>query len=88
MKKIDHGGPAYPCEQGETQDGTWNQTFEPGMTLRQWYAGKALAFLGDSNSTGEVAEVAFYAFKVADAMIAHERREREEQEKANATPDA
>ena len=36
------GGPAFPCEQHECQDNTWNQTFNPGMSLRDWFAGMAL----------------------------------------------
>jgi len=38
MSKKTDGGPAFPGEQGHTPSGTWNQTFEPGLTLRQWYA--------------------------------------------------
>ncbi len=36
------GGPAFPGEQGHTPDGKWNQTWEPGMSLRDWFAGQAL----------------------------------------------
>lgn len=32
------GGPAFPSEQHETNDNNWNQTFEPGMTLRDYFA--------------------------------------------------
>jgi hypothetical protein len=39
----DKTGSAFPSQQGECQDGTWNQTFDPGMTLRDWFAGQALA---------------------------------------------
>ena len=90
MTTIDNGGTAFPCEQSETQDGRWNMTFDPGMTLRQWYAGMALqGRLSGPEAQGETIDhsvmISFYA---ADAMIAHERREREEQEKANATPAA
>jgi hypothetical protein len=35
---IDDGGCAFPAEQHETQDGRWNQTFDPGMTLRDYAA--------------------------------------------------
>ena len=43
---INDGGPAFPCEEqirykGEVCD---TKTF-PGMTLRDWFAGKALAGL-------------------------------------------
>jgi hypothetical protein len=30
------GGPAFPSEQGHCPDGTWNQTFDPGMSLRDY----------------------------------------------------
>ncbi len=37
--KVDGmGGPAFPSEQHECQDGTWNQTFDPGMSTRQFAA--------------------------------------------------
>lgn len=29
-------GPAFPTEQGSAPDGTWNQTYDPGITLRQY----------------------------------------------------
>lgn len=32
---------AFPCEQHETSEGNWNQTFEPGMTLRDYFAAHA-----------------------------------------------
>lgn len=38
----DTSGPAFPGEQGTAPDGTWNQTWSPGMTLRQYYAGQAM----------------------------------------------
>lgn len=37
------GGPAFPSEQGHTPEGTWNQTIERGMSLRDYFAGQALA---------------------------------------------
>jgi hypothetical protein len=40
--KIDDGGPAFPGEQGYTPQG-WNQTFEQGMSLQDYYIGQALA---------------------------------------------
>lgn len=41
MNKQD-GGPAFPAEQHETQNGEWNQTFEPGLSLRDYFAAAAL----------------------------------------------
>lgn len=37
-KHDDGGGSAYPSEQGHIPDGTWNQTYEPGMSVRQYAA--------------------------------------------------
>lgn len=34
---IYDGGPAFPSEQGQTSQG-WNQTFTPGMCLRDYFA--------------------------------------------------
>jgi hypothetical protein len=39
---IKDGGPAFPCEQGREPCGTWNQTFDSGMTLRDYFAAKAM----------------------------------------------
>jgi hypothetical protein len=38
---VKDGGPAFPCEQGHGPDGTWNQTFDSGMTLRDYFARQA-----------------------------------------------
>lgn len=32
---------AFPAEQHETQDGNWNQTFDPGMTMHDYFAAHA-----------------------------------------------
>lgn len=34
--------PAYPCEQGTDPNGNWNQTFEPGLSKREYIAALAL----------------------------------------------
>jgi len=39
----DNSGPAFPGEQGHTPGGTWNQTWSPGMTLREHYIGQQTA---------------------------------------------
>ena len=78
MAKED-GGSAFPSEQPECQDNTWNQTFDPGMSLRDWFAGQALvsvlSALGDmkigrDNPAGQQRAVAMVAYDIADAMIA------------------
>lgn len=82
MKGKD-GGPAFPSEQGECADATWNQTYHPGMSLRDWFAATidipiAVVLDGlDKNigpsTTYTVGEVATYRAKLryceADAML-------------------
>lgn len=35
------GGPAFPSEQGHTLEYGWNQSWEPGMFLRDYFAAHA-----------------------------------------------
>ena len=71
----DEGGPAFPFKDWHT-DGDGTQDF-PGMSLRDWFAGQALAglmarkdFLPDTIPRDEYMEaVASVAFGVADAML-------------------
>jgi len=70
---TDNGGPAFPSEQGFDPDGKWNQSYDPGMTLRDYFAGQALT--GFASSMGDVAVpywelMARDAYAVADAMLA------------------
>lgn len=57
------------------------QFAEPGMSLRQWYAGMALAsMIGDaapvaSTREGSLSLLAEQCFAIADAMLAHEESE-------------
>lgn len=84
-KKHD-GGPAFPDPARGHESNIGNQTpmLQPeGMSLRQWYAGMALATLsgivpnipGDEFVPDKTAErLADFAFRLADAML--ERRAR------------
>ena len=68
MSAKPDGGPAFPVKASMNGE-AWD-----GMTLRQWYAGKALS--GPLMDQGENPEkAARYAFQYADAMIAHEKGE-------------
>jgi len=39
MSRINDGGLAFPCDNGSWEDGEYLPLPEPGMSLRQWYAG-------------------------------------------------
>lgn len=80
---IKDGGAAFPCEQSHTPEGTWNQTFEPGMSLRDYFAAAALAQLpvkwdgGYSKHDRDIGAprreamwTARAAYRMADAMLA------------------
>ena len=75
MSKI-YGGAAFPHDR---DCGQWCE----GMTLRQWYAGQALAGLCASHAHPDAMgypdgnETALKALSLADAMIEHERKENE-----------
>lgn len=82
MKDKD-GGPAFPTEEykivrgphyGSSYDnghvGLEQKTKHPGMTLRQWYAGKALGAVIEGGATWDGQKISERAFAIADAMIA------------------
>ncbi len=71
---MDTSPAAFPCEQHETQNGEWNQTFEPGMTLRDYFSAKVAPIYllhkcifpykdYDFDNTAKI------AYKLADAML-------------------
>lgn len=68
---INDGGPAFPIENPrQLENGELFKQF-PGMTLRDWFAGRALTgmtaspdFYGDSWD-----KIAAHAYDAADAMI-------------------
>lgn len=83
MSTINDGGPAFPYEQHQTQDGTWNQTTERGMSLRDYFAASALKGMEIPNGGGysdndhergnpkyEAAWISRQAYCIADAMLA------------------
>lgn len=64
----DDGGPAFPLETSEIK--------HMGMSLRDWFAGRALVVLAEApterHATGSCAgvnDIAEYAYRLADAMI-------------------
>lgn len=70
-----NGGSAFPSEQHETGNGNWNQTFDPGMSLRDYFAAKALpVILTVSHENPLDWEVwttrsAVASYEIADAML-------------------
>jgi hypothetical protein len=78
----DNGGLAFPSEQGFDLEGKWNQTYDPGMSLRDYFAGQALAGIlaggfADTiphDDVGGGSDAAFYAYQYADAMIAERNK--------------
>jgi len=91
----DDGGPAFPFtpnQQLKLPDGTWDQDTEfgdPGMSLRDYFAGQALAhpytqykpgMVKREDSTSDAAQRAYW---MADAMITTKRRREAEEAKVN-----
>ena len=78
MSKINDGGPAFPMSRSHfNQDGRLTtMDMVTGMSIRQWYAGEAMAALmaNPTYSTLGAVETANYAFMQADAMIASESK--------------
>lgn len=62
MADIDRGGPAFPHHEGK----------EEGMTLRQFYAGHAVAGLAHLHFEHGPRAVAEWALEIADALIERE----------------
>ena len=69
------GGPAFPAQWESPISGDPMQSL--GMTLRDYFAGQALAGMfasegvGPEGSTwGEIPDVAQHAYRMADAMLA------------------
>jgi len=68
MKNTNSGGPAFPM--GEHHEAEGIMMAHPGMTLRDWFAGQALAGLCfDSDTARTTTEDAILAYELADAML-------------------
>jgi hypothetical protein len=67
---LGDGGPAFPAVAYEGIGGAW--TYQPGMSVRQWYAGLALQGLLAGHGLGDFQSIARDAVKAADEMLAAE----------------
>lgn len=76
MSLTDDGGPAFPHTRKYIGPDTYVPLAEGGMSLRDWFAGHALAGLlpicvHDTVKPGEFPEhIARNAYEIADAMLA------------------
>jgi hypothetical protein len=70
---IEDGGPAFPLQ--DWDECIHSRRIESGMTLRDWFAGQALAGFAanprmiDSRSPSTLEIVSEWSFEAADAMI-------------------
>jgi hypothetical protein len=71
---INDGGPAFPCESYGIKNGKETTVPAQGMTVRDYFAGQALAGILMNHTTAKFGlteiSVACYAYKFADAMLA------------------
>jgi hypothetical protein len=69
MTTIDDGGPAFPVPDSHHANGQV-QYGANGMTLRDWFAGQALAgLIADPSRDGSADDRARYAYAYAAAML-------------------
>lgn len=63
--------PAFPSTyKVTTHTGSSFESYTPGMTLRDWFAGQALAgMMTNPKQVSSAASIAAYAYEVADAMM-------------------
>ena len=67
MSTQNTGGPAFPAL---LDDGYGNKFANEGMTLRDYFAAKAMhAILSDPDFSAGDSKLAGYAYNVADAML-------------------
>lgn len=72
--EIETGGPAFPTKREALDPRATGWHMDEGMTLRDWFAGKALpthmAIAADGVLGTTAEEIAARVYEMADAMIA------------------
>jgi hypothetical protein len=63
------GGQAFPTSEERFSNGTLNQEAQPGMTLRDYFAAKAMEWARLNANLISLEQKAKYAYEVADAML-------------------
>lgn len=75
--EISNGGPAFPAViRGVDENGAKYIIESAGMSLRDWFAGQALALMADGTYNGTPENTAETCYRVADAMIAKRSKQR------------
>ena len=72
MNKIETGGPAFPTHEQRFPDGVLSQESEYGMTLRDYFAAKAMQAaieFGAWSDEQDMEEVARMSYRQAEAML-------------------
>lgn len=64
---MNNGGPAFPSH------GSMGEVVQEGMSLRDWFAGQALAGMGII-ADAEAWKLAAWAYETADAMLAEREK--------------
>ena len=66
------GGPAFPSQQRLERNEMWNQTYEPGISFRQYVAAHVMAgyAASEDGAAQESETLARWAVADADALIA------------------
>ena len=67
---MNDGGPAFPINSAQLDESGAYTVLKPGMSLRDWFAGQALASMAHPQDIGEPKISATLAYAVADAMLA------------------
>ena len=63
-ERLTDGGPAFPMNNGP------NCFANPGMSLRDWFAGQAIAGISTGEPINDYAQAAKQCYATADAMLA------------------